>query len=170
MSTMNDSCVSKDPSGDSVIRHLNTAGLIIRTTEGKGRGVFATAAISAQTLIDISPVLLFNAEEYAHAKHTVIDHYTFVWNNCGSSLMALPLGLGSIFNHAREPNVSYRLDKKAKTIEYTTTKQIDIGDELCIYYGSDDKLWFPMQGDSAIRPRSSPHEESEPLPFGLPVI
>ncbi|CAE6404593.1 unnamed protein product [Rhizoctonia solani] len=83
--------------------------------------------------------------------------------------MALPLGLGSIFNHAREPNVSYRLDKKAKTIEYTTTKQIDIGDELCIYYGSDDKLWFPMQGDSAIHPRSSPHEESEPLPFGLPV-
>jgi hypothetical protein len=61
------------------------------------------------------------------------------------------------------------LDKKAKTIEYTTTKQIDIGDELCIYYGSDDKLWFPMQGDSAIHPRSSPHEESEPLPFGLPV-
>lgn len=54
---------------------------------------------------------------------------------------------GAIFNHAREPNVSYRLNKKLNTIEYTTTKPIDSGQELCIYYGSDDKLWFRM-GDA----------------------
>ncbi|CAE7072316.1 unnamed protein product [Rhizoctonia solani] len=81
--------------------------------------------------------------------------------------MALPLGLGSIFNHARDPNVTYRLNKEAKTIEYTTTRQIDIGDELCIYYGSDDKLWFPMQGDSADNSSSKLLQgPTEPLPFG----
>ncbi|CAE6516514.1 unnamed protein product [Rhizoctonia solani] len=122
-------------------------------------------------LIDVSPVLLFSAEEYIHAKRTVVDHYTFVWNDAGSSLMALPLGLGSIFNHAREPNVSYQLDKKAKTIEYTTTKQIGPGDELCIYYGSDEKLWFSMRGDPPTPLRSkSPQENSQPLPFGDPVV
>ncbi|KEP53287.1 cytidine and deoxycytidylate deaminase zinc-binding region protein [Rhizoctonia solani 123E] len=153
--------------GSSDVRHLNNAGLVIRTVEGKGRGVFATSRIPPQTLIDVSPVLLFSAEEYIHAKRTVIDHYTFVWNQLGSSLMALPLGLGSIFNHARDPNVSYRLNKKANTIEYTTTKQIDTGDELCIYYGSDDKLWFPMQGDPIARSSSkSLQEDTEPLPFG----
>ncbi|CAE6367323.1 unnamed protein product [Rhizoctonia solani] len=156
-----------------VIRHLNTAGLVIRTIEEKGRGVFgriATSSIPARTLIDISPVLLFSTEEYTHARRTVVDHYTFVWNDCGNSFMALPLGLGSIFNHSREPNVSYQLDKKAKTIEYRTTRQIDPGDELCIYYGSDDKLWFHMQGDSTIPPDLLlPREESQPLPFGLSV-
>ncbi|KAJ1309689.1 hypothetical protein OPQ81_006454 [Rhizoctonia solani] len=161
----------EDISEANVIRHLNTTGLVIQTVEGRGRGVFATSTIPARTLIDISPVLLFSSEEYAHAKRTVVDHYTFVWNDSGSSLMALPLGLGSIFNHAREPNVSYRLNKKANTIEYTTTKQIESGDELCIYYGSDDKLWFTMQGDSTISSRSkSPREGFEPLPFGNPVI
>ncbi|KAH7340961.1 cytidine deaminase-like protein [Rhizoctonia solani] len=83
--------------------------------------------------------------------------------------MALPLGLGSIFNHTREPNVSYRLNKNANTIEYTTTKQINLGDELCIYYGSDEKLWFSMQGDPTGDSRSkAPQQDSEPLPFGDP--
>ncbi|KAG8733619.1 hypothetical protein FRC11_004547 [Ceratobasidium sp. 423] len=127
----------------------------------------ATSTIPARTLIDVSPVLLFSAEEYIHAKRTVVDQYTFVWNDAGSSLMALPLGLGSIFNHAREPNVSYQLNKKAKIIEYTTTKRIDSGDELCIYYGSDDKLWFPMQNDSSVHSHpKSPRQNSQPLPFG----
>lgn len=98
-----------------------------------------------------------------HAKKTIIDQYSYVWNDVGRSLMALPLGLGecpvvmrklgpmilfmsgSIFNHSREPNVTYRLDKRMSTIEYTTTRQIQSGEELCIYYGSDDKLWFPMK-------------------------
>ncbi|CAE6475407.1 unnamed protein product [Rhizoctonia solani] len=78
--------------------------------------------------------------------------------------MALPLGLGSIFNHTRDPNVSYRLNKKTNTIEYTTTKQINTGDELCIYYGSDDKLWFPVQGDP--EKSRSLDVDGEPLPFG----
>ncbi|KAB5594086.1 Cytidine and deoxycytidylate deaminase zinc-binding region protein [Ceratobasidium theobromae] len=130
--------------------------------------------IPARTLIDISPVLLFTKEEYGHAKRTKIDQYTFVWNVAGQSLMALPLGLGAIFNHARGPNVSYRLDKKQNTIEYTTTKLILPGQELCIYYGGDDKLWFKMTGDSADCPNSgalvdqapgSPLENVSPLPF-----
>jgi hypothetical protein len=108
-------------------------------------------------------VLLFTSEEYVHAKLTIVDHYSFKWNDAGSSFMALPLGLGetlepyrfrsplmfipgAIFNHSREPNVSYRLDKHLKTIEFTTTKQILPGQELCDYYGSDDKLWFPLEG------------------------
>ena len=66
--------------------------------------------------------------------------------------MALPLGLGelaldmhefriytrvpqgSIFNHSRNPNVYYRLNKQLDTIEYTTARQIASGEELCVYY------------------------------------
>jgi tRNA-specific adenosine deaminase 3 len=43
-------------------------------------------------VIEISPVLLFSAEEYGmHGKYTVLDHYTFNWRD---GRMALALGLG----------------------------------------------------------------------------
>lgn len=150
----------------------------------------------AGTLIDISPVLLFSSEEYVHAKKTIVDEYSFVWNVAGKSLMALPLGLGelcmrtqpqpptlivlgAIFNHSREPNVTYRLDKQMNTIEYTTTKRILTGQELCIYYGSDDKLWFPMEnsqprdtvpGSPTVHAPESIWDEIAPLVTSEPTI
>ena len=52
----------------------------------------ATRAIPSQTTVDISPVLLFEKEEYAtHGRYTILNHYTFVWKN---GQYALALGLG----------------------------------------------------------------------------
>lgn len=49
--------------------------------------------MSAYTLLEISPALLFSAEEYeVHGRHTVLDHYTFKWRD---GRMALALGLGT---------------------------------------------------------------------------
>nr|VWO97673.1 Carrier domain-containing protein [Ganoderma boninense] len=118
--------------------HLNSAGLRIEYAEGKGRGVYACREIPAQTLIEISPVLLFSAAEYeAHGRHTVLDHYTFVWRD---GRMALALGLGSLFNHSQKPNVSYTVDPATDSIRYTTSRRILPDEELCIFYGH--KLWF----------------------------
>jgi tRNA-specific adenosine deaminase 3 len=48
----------------------------------------------AYTLLEISPALLFSAEEYeAHGRHTVLDHYAFKWKD---GRMALALGLGAL--------------------------------------------------------------------------
>ncbi|KAM5539289.1 hypothetical protein V8D89_007162 [Ganoderma adspersum] len=118
--------------------HLNSVGLRIEYAEGKGRGVYACREIPAQTLIEISPVLLFSATEYeAHGRHTVLDHYTFVWRD---GRMALALGLGSLFNHSQRPNVSYTVDPTTESIRYTTSRRILPDEELCIFYGR--KLWF----------------------------
>ena len=98
--------------------HLNSTGCVIRNISGKGRGVFgiefsydltknsllkrtpdvphvpANRKIPTQTVIEISPVLLFGKDEYAlHAKYTTLDHYTFVWRG---GQHALALGLGEI--------------------------------------------------------------------------
>ncbi|KAL1736663.1 hypothetical protein EV714DRAFT_198278 [Schizophyllum commune] len=118
--------------------HLNSTGCVIRYSPGKGRGVYAAREISSQTLLEISPVLLFDREEYAeHGRHTLLDHYTFVWKD---GRMALALGLGSLFNHSSAPNVSYVLEPLTESIRYTTTRRILLGEELCIFYGH--KLWF----------------------------
>ena len=97
--------------------HLNSTGCIICNTPDKGRGVFgigftrdlvetfaeacdvaldssADRTIPAQTVVEISPILLFGKEEYtAHGKYTTLDHYTFVWKD---GQYALALGLGEI--------------------------------------------------------------------------
>lgn len=42
-----------------------------------GRGVFASCSISAGTVVDISPVLVFpNQEVDDHASQTILQHYT----------------------------------------------------------------------------------------------
>lgn len=162
------------------VLYLNPFGLVIRSTPTMGRGVFglssslpfsspfidtrkATRPIPAGTLVDISPVLLFSKEEYeAHGKHTVLDHYTFVWKD---GRMALALGLGecqsysleirmhqilmdyrrssgSMFNHSSDrPNVAFSLDRENSAIKFTTSKRIQPEEELYIFYGP--KLWFP---------------------------
>ncbi|KAF8591050.1 hypothetical protein K439DRAFT_1402625, partial [Ramaria rubella] len=132
--------------------HLNPYKCEIRGTVDKGRGVFATQQIPAQTTIDVSPVLLFSKEEYdRYGQHTIVDHYTFKWRD---GRMALALGLGSIFNHASRPNVSYILDNEHACITYVTMRPVDPGDELCIFYGN--KLWFEDGSRSF-----TPEEEDE---------
>ncbi len=40
-------------------------------------------------------------------RHTVLEHYLF---NAKDGDMLLALGLGSLFNHSRRPNLDYRVD------------------------------------------------------------
>lgn len=54
--------------------------------------------------------------------------------------MALALGLGSLFNHAEVPNVSFTLDPATESIRYTVMRPVRADDELCIFYGP--ALWF----------------------------
>jgi tRNA-specific adenosine deaminase 3 len=52
----------------------------------------ASRPIEQNTVIEISPVLLFSRDEYAkYGRHTVLDHYAFKWPD---GQMALALGLG----------------------------------------------------------------------------
>ncbi|KAH9949884.1 hypothetical protein B0H21DRAFT_72779 [Amylocystis lapponica] len=130
--------VSTGPALRPAPEHLNSTGCRIRHSEGKGRGVFASRDMDAHVVIEISPVLLFTSAEYeAHGKHTILDHYTFVWRD---GRFALALGLGSLFNHSEAPNVSYSLDPTTESIRYMTTRRISEGEELCIFYGHT--LWF----------------------------
>ncbi|CAO3628554.1 unnamed protein product [Cunninghamella echinulata] len=124
---------------DTVIQlpHNNLC-LELRKDPIKGRGVFSTKLIPNHTLIDISPILLFNCKEYAdHGKYTVLDHYTYVWENGN---FALALGLGSMFNHDKNPNVGFIRNFKNNVIKYITLRDIQPNEELNISYGSN--LWF----------------------------
>ncbi|KAI9443456.1 hypothetical protein H4582DRAFT_1196519 [Lactarius indigo] len=110
--------------------YLNNTGCIIKYAEGKGRGVYASRTIPAHTVLEISPALLFSAEEYeAHGRHTVLDRHSFMWKD---GKMALALGLGSLFNRSDSPNVSYSIDTATESIRFTTTRGVEPDEELCV--------------------------------------
>ncbi|CBQ68183.1 conserved hypothetical protein [Sporisorium reilianum SRZ2] len=138
--------------------HLNRFGLVIRDpspSTHRGRGVYATTRIPADMLIEISPVLLFPPDEYArHGSKTQLDGYTFVWKRTsgGAAIMALALGLGSLFNHdARGPNVKWTLDYGTHSIMYRTVREVGAGEELTISYGSGRMWWEPELSEAQKR-------------------
>jgi uncharacterized protein len=130
--------------------------------------VFATRHISASVTIDISPVLLMPNHEsegttLAHytytwpAKEDIVTaepQFTVLLSTSGtvssstsgdvaapkSPRQALALGLGSMFNHKRIPNVAWERSILTQSIRYFTLRDIEEGEELCISYGP--KLWF----------------------------
>jgi hypothetical protein len=126
----------------------------------KGRGVFATRAIAAGVVVDISPVLVLPTHE---SDGTSLAHYTYTWPAEGDILdtsgrnasrsvspvdgglpkvsrQALALGLGSMFNHKRTPNTAWERDIPLQSIRYFALRDLAEGEELCISYGP--KLWF----------------------------
>lgn len=134
----------------------HSLALELRSDPIKGRGVFTRERLDRNTLVEISPILLFNAEEYAsHGKYTILDQYTYCWQGG----YALALGLGSMFNHDSTPNVGFIRDIPNKLIRYVTLRDIEREEELCISYGNH--LWF--QDNSITEQVSS--DEDEPFPF-----
>jgi hypothetical protein len=130
---------SPNPMSNAEVTPLAThsLGLELRSHPQRGRGVFTTRPLSHKALVDISPVLLMGHDEYsAHGQHTILDHYTYRWEGG----YALALGLGSMFNHAGNPNVGFIRDIPNAVIRYFTLRPIETGEELCISYG--DHLWF----------------------------
>ena len=54
---------------------------------------------------------------------------------------------GSLFNHSDNPNVSYTLDPTTDSIRYTTVRDVNSGEELCVFYGHT--LWFMPAAQSS---------------------
>ncbi|KAI8087480.1 hypothetical protein BDF21DRAFT_414495 [Thamnidium elegans] len=142
---------------DSIPLSQHSLALELRSDPIKGRGVFANQEIEGNTLVEISPILLFNHDEYsAHGKYTILDHYTYCWPGG----YALALGLGSMFNHDSEPNVGFIRDIANNLIRYVTLRPITKNEELCISYGNH--LWFD---DGSKKESVITEEPDEPFPF-----
>lgn len=61
-------------------------------------------------------------------------------------MLALALGFGSLYNHARYSNAAYELDMKNRLMTYYALEDIPAGREICINYacetGIDFTEWF----------------------------
>lgn len=126
-------------------------GLLVKyVSEQKGRGVFATKKFNYGDLIETCPVLVIPKQEAATLRSSEVWNYMFPWNSYASTMedRAIAMGYGMLYNHHHDPNAVYKFNTAPQlpSIEFYALKDIEVGDEITIYYG--DILWFPYSENS----------------------
>lgn len=119
--------------------------LYIDKTDEKGRGVFTKEFIPANTVIEISPVVVMSAEERTLLDKTLLHDYIFEWGP-DSKQCCMALGYVAVYNHSYRSNCEYEMDFEKEIIRIKTVRNINGGEELFINYNGDwnngKKLWF----------------------------
>ena len=81
--------------------------ILVDTSPGRGRGVFAGRPFPEGELIEACPVIVLSASEAADIDGTRLYNYYFGWERDGA---AMALGFGSLYNHSYSPNAAYIKD------------------------------------------------------------
>ena len=92
--------------------------LTIASSSNRGRGVFTTEPISANTTIEIAPVIVVDAKDRDKLEQTLLYDYIFEWGE-DCKMAAVALGYISIYNHSNQPNCAYDMDFENQTISIT---------------------------------------------------
>ena len=120
-------------------------GLYIDKSDERGRGVFTKQSIMANTVIEISPVIVMSAEERRLIDQTLLHDYIFEWGP-DSKRCCMALGYVPVYNHSYESNCEYEMDFAKQVIKIKTVRNIEAGEELFINYNGDwnnaKKIWF----------------------------
>lgn len=121
------------------------AGLYIKSTKVKGRGVYCDHPILKDEVIEECSLLIIPASEHAILESTKLADYFFSFNKTENT-KALALGFGSLYNHKRVPNAHYYVDVEARSITFYALEDIAKNTEICINYGgkpgADFSEWF----------------------------
>jgi len=123
-------------------------GLHIEESKGKGRGVFTKQTIPANTIVEISPVIVMSAEERIMLDQTRLHDYIFEWGK-DSKQCCMALGYVPVYNHSYKSNCEYEMDFENEIIKIKTIRIIESGEELFINYNGDwnnlKKIWFDVK-------------------------
>ena len=123
--------------------------LLVQSTKNKGRGVFTTEPIDANTVVEISPVIVMKKEDRAYLDKTLLHDYIFEWGK-EKDKCCMALGLVPIYNHSYASNCEYFMDFDEDTIMVRTVRDIRRGEELTINYNGDwndeSRVWFEVEG------------------------
>lgn len=107
-----------------------------------GRGVFASKNIKKGEIIEVAPILVLEFSDFVDTRWNLLFEYYF-WMD---DYVALALGFASMYNHSKDVNCKYKLDRDKKTITFIAFKDIKKDDEIYFNYkGSSNPntpLWF----------------------------
>ncbi|MEO6537834.1 MAG: SET domain-containing protein-lysine N-methyltransferase [Ferruginibacter sp.] len=125
-----------------------SASLFVDSSPQKGRGVFTNEKIEANTVVEISPVIVMNIEDRVHLDKTLLHDYIFEWG-IKKEKCCMALGLVPIYNHSYKSNCEYFMDFEADNIFVKTVSRIEKMEELTLNYNGDwndkAKVWFEVK-------------------------
>jgi SET domain-containing protein len=124
------------------------AKLYVAAVGAAGRGVFCAAPLARGQLIEVCPVILMPRREDPHLKRTTLRDYYFEFS---ARHFCVALGLGSLYNHAYDPNAFYESHEASRTLRFYARRAIAAGTEITVNYLGDPTetgaLWFePRRG------------------------
>ncbi len=123
---------------------LQRVEVALRLCPGKGRGIFAVAAIPEGTLIDWSPALLLSSEDCDRLETTGIGDYYFGHPDNDEQGL-LPLGVATLLNHAEAPNAETQWKSEAGIgwlVALFAIRDIKAGEEITRRYRCSP--WFDV--------------------------
>ena len=95
-----------------------------------GFGVFATQDIKKGTVIELCPYTIVKGNFKGK-----LNNYIFDFD--GKKKSAVVFLHGSLYNHSKNPNVTYCFDTEADVYEFTALRIIAKGEECFIDYGAE---------------------------------
>jgi hypothetical protein len=123
--------------------------IYIDNTDNKGNGVFTLDAIQADTVIEVSPVIIMSAEERILLDKTLLHDYIFEWKPDETNQCCMAQGYISVYNHSYTSNCEYFMNYEEKIIIIRTVRAIAAGEELTINYNGDwdnaTPVWFDVK-------------------------
>lgn len=121
----------------------------IGDTDQKGRGVFALQELAAETVIEISPVIVMSRQHRDFLDQTLLHDYIFEWQPDGADQCCMALGYIPVYNHSYTSNCEYLMDYDDKAMFIKTVRDIEAGEELTINYNGDwndaKPVWFDVK-------------------------
>jgi SET domain-containing protein len=123
------------------------SNLYIDDAGEKGRGVFTSKDIPANTIVEESPVIVLSPADRKKIEETQLYYYIFEW---GENIDHGAVGLGyiSMYNHESPSNCEYVMDYENKTITIQTMRHVKAGEELTINYSAGWDDWQPLWFDA----------------------
>lgn len=122
--------------------------LYVKNSKNRGRGVFTKKDIPANTIIEISPVVVLPVKEAKHILKTKMQNYVFCWGNSARKI-GVALGWGAIYNHSYASNAEYSANFKKNTLTIRTVRPIKKGTEIFVNYNCDHDskkpVWFDVK-------------------------
>jgi SET domain-containing protein len=110
-----------------------------------GNGVFTSEPIRANTVIEVSPVIVMDHAARKLLDKTPLHDYIFEWGSTKKHC-CMATGYVPLYNHSYNSNCEYEMEFGKETISVKTVKDVKKGEELFINYNgvyNDGKsLWF----------------------------
>lgn len=118
------------------MRILPPSKIYISKSQIHGYGVFAKETIFEGELIEECPIFDLDIP-HGHSSSLFID-YRFNWpQGVEWQKQVIAWGYGSLYNHSNDPNAYWRSNIEKETFEFCCSKQINVDEEILVYYGGD---------------------------------